>query len=349
MVSVRTPATPSDVAFMRRLQDKQLVPLWDFFGDWFSAEPKIAAKPFLWRYEELRPLLMESAEVISAREAERRVLVLENPGLEGEHLVTDTLYAGLQLITPGEIAPAHRHTAVALRFVIEGRGGYTAVAGERTLMEPGDFIITPSWAWHDHGNEGEGPVVWLDVLDIPTLRYLGANFSEHYPQARFPEGPPINDSLYRYAANMRPVGYTRESLASPIFSYPYARTREALERLKQHSEWDECHGLKMEFIDPTTGEPAIPTISTFIQLLPARFVGAAYRSTDGALFCVAEGCGSITIGAGDDAVSFQYSPRDIFAVPGWRPYRIEAREESVVFSASDKIVQTKLGVWREQR
>lgn len=336
-------------AFTKRIEADRLVPLWNFFSDWFTFDPVPEAKPYLWHYDGLRNSVLESANVISAREAERRVLVLENPGLIGKHLVTDSLYAGLQLITPGEVAPAHRHTPVALRFIIEGSGGYTSVAGERTYMEPGDFIVTPSWAWHDHGHEGEGPVVWLDVLDVPLIRFLGANFTEHYPEERYPEGPPANDSLHRYGSNLRPVGYRRDTLASPIFSYPYSRTRESLERLKNHSDWDPCHGLKMEYIDPTTGGPAIPTISTFIQLLPKGFSAAPYRSTDGGVYCVAEGAGTVRFGDGDDATEFRFGRRDIFAVPYWQSFRIEADEETVIFSATDKIVQTKLGVWREQR
>lgn len=346
------PGTASKAAsaeFTRRIERDQLVPLWNFFNDWFTTGPRVSARPYLWHYDAIRPALMESADVISAKEAERRVLVLENPGLTGRHLVTDTLYAGLQLITPGEVAPAHRHTPVALRFVIEGEGAYTAVAGERTWMEPGDFVITPSWAWHDHGHEGEGPFVWMDVLDVPLIRFLGANFTEHYPEERFPEGLPANDSLYRYGANMRPVGYARERLASPIFSYPYARTREALDRLKRRGDWDPCHGLRMEYIDPTTGGPAIPTISTCIQLLPKGFGTRPYRSTDGGVYCVAEGSGRVSIGEGERRETFEYSKRDIFAVPCWEPFSIDAAEESVIFSATDRIVQTKLGVWREQR
>ncbi|HEY5624055.1 MAG TPA: cupin domain-containing protein, partial [Gammaproteobacteria bacterium] len=256
---------------------------------------------------------------------------------------------GLQLVMPGEIAPAHRHTPVALRLVIESDGGYTSVAGERTWMQPGDFIVTPSWVWHDHGNDGTEPVVWLDVLDVPLIRFLGANFTEHYPEDRHPEERPVNDSLYRYGMNMRPVDYSGGGLASPIFSYPYTRTREALERLKGHSEWDPCHGLKMEFVDPTTGGSAIPTISTFMQLVPEGFETETYRSTDGAVFCVIEGHGTVKIGSGDDQRSFEFGPRDIFCVPCWFPYSIRATEEAVIFSASDRVVQTKLNVWREQR
>ncbi len=336
-------------AFTQRVGREQLVPLWNFFNEWFTHEPRVAAEPYVWHYDGLRDLLLESADIISAKEAERRVLVLENPGLQGKHLVTDTLYAGLQLITPGEIAPAHRHTPVALRFVIEGAGAYTSVEGEKTWMEPGDFIVTPSWAWHDHGHEGEGPFVWLDVLDVPTIRFLGPNFTERYQEERFPQRAPANDSLHRYGTNMRPVGYAPATLASPIFSYPYARTREALERMKLHTEWDPCHGLKMEYIDPTTGGTAIPTLSTFIQLLPKGFTTERYRSTDGAIFAVAEGEGSVTFGQGQSAQTLRFSKRDMFAVPCWAPYSIAAEEETVLFSASDRIVQTKLGIWREER
>src|SRR4029077_7922899 len=113
----------------------------------------------------------------------RRVLILENPGLpDGSAQITGSLYAGLQLILPGEVAPSHRHTQSALRFIVDGDGAYTAVDGERTIMHRGDFIITPAWTWHDHGNEGREPVVWLDGLDIPMVALFDAQFAETYPE-----------------------------------------------------------------------------------------------------------------------------------------------------------------------
>ncbi len=107
------------------------------------------------------------------------MLILENPALRGQSAITQSLYAGLQLILPGEVAPSHRHTQSALRFIVEGSGAYTAVDGERTTMRPGDFIITPSWTWHDHGHDGTGPVIWLDGLDIPMIRFFDAGFAEN--------------------------------------------------------------------------------------------------------------------------------------------------------------------------
>jgi gentisate 1,2-dioxygenase len=348
-ISRGTDRTTEPDQYHARIDAAHLAPLWTFFKEWFAAVPRPEGVAHLWRYDAIRPLLLESASTISTDEAERRVLVLENPGLAGRRTVTDSLYAGLQLIMPGEIARSHRHTAAALRFIIEGSGTYTAVAGEKCYMEPGDFIVTPSWAWHDHGNESHEPTVWLDVLDVPLIRFFGAGFSEHYSEPRYPETAPPLDSHYRYGRNMLPAGFRRQSATSPIFSYPYARARETLDRLKAQTEWDPCHALKMEYIDPTSGGPAIPTISTFLQLVPQGFGTRRYASTAGAVVCVVTGHGRITIGRDDAQSEIDYQPRDLLAVPSWHDLTIHADEETVLFSASDEAVQRKLGVWRERR
>src|SRR5688572_12739871 len=350
MTRAHDPAREStEAAFRRSLAAAHVVPLWPFFKEWFSAEPRPAARPHLWRYSDLRPIVMESAAAVSTADAERRVLVLENPGLDGRHLATDSLYAGLQLIMPDESARAHRHTAAALRFIVEGENTYTAVAGERCYMRPGDFIVTPSWAWHEHRNEGKEPTIWLDVLDVPLIRFLGAGFSEHFPEPTYPSKVPPGDSQLRYGRNLLPVGYRRGAGASPVFAYPFDYAYEALEHLRAHSDWDACHGVKMEYIDPTTGGPAVPTISTFLQLLPQGFATARHRATASSVVIVVRGRGRVTVGEGTDASSFDYEPKDIWAVPSWQPVSIAAGDESVLFCASDEAVHRKLGVWREQR
>lgn len=129
---------------------------------------------------------MQAGAVITAEEAVRRVLVLENPGPPGKSSTTPNLYAGLQLILRGEIAPSHRHTQSALRFVIEGKGAWTAVNGEQTTMHPGDFIITPSWTWHDHGSPGTTALrrqlaerfdALLELGELPDLNVLFDEFA----------------------------------------------------------------------------------------------------------------------------------------------------------------------------
>ena len=184
-MTTATQSAPADArrAFYSRIQALHLTPLWEELHALVPREPQTPCVPALWRYDEIRPFLMESAELITAEEAVRRVLVLENPAIPGRSSITQSLYAGLQLIMPGEVAPSHRHVQSALRFIVDGKGAYTTVGGERTTMYPGDFIITPSWAWHDHGNEGIGgssePVVWLDGLDIPMVRFFDAGFAEN--------------------------------------------------------------------------------------------------------------------------------------------------------------------------
>src|SRR6266699_2259770 len=160
------------------LQRLWLKPLWLVLSDAFTAEPNTEIVPHIWRWADVRPRMLEAGRRISAEEAERRVLMYLNPGLQGRPGATQTLVSGIQLIMPGEIAPTHRHVPSALRVVVEGRGAYTTVSGEKTLMRPGDFVTTPNWAWHDHGNETSEPMIWLDGLDMPFVLALNAMFYE---------------------------------------------------------------------------------------------------------------------------------------------------------------------------
>ncbi|PTB22792.1 gentisate 1,2-dioxygenase [Trinickia symbiotica] len=336
-------------AYYEQLAARGLSPLWESLHSLVPKEPRPQAVAAIWKYARIRDLIMRAGTLISAEEAIRRVLVLENPGLEGKASITSTLYAGLQLILPGEIAPSHRHTQSALRFIVEGRGAWTAVNGERTTMHPGDFIITPSWTWHDHGNpsveEGGEPVVWLDGLDIPLIASLNAGFAESYPRATQPVARPEGDSFARFGHNMVPVRHRVDDPSSPVFSYPYDRSREALDILHRNGELDEWDGVKLRYVNPATGGWPMPTIATFMQLLPAGFSGRSYRSTDATVYCVVEGQGSVRIGD----TSFAFEPRDVFVVPVWQPASLTASTESVLFSYSDRPVMSALNLLREER
>jgi len=225
-----TAVTPSAErqAFYDRIGEHSLAPLWERLHSMVTRSPVTPALPAKWDYDAVvRPFLMQAGGLITAKEAERRVLILENPGLSGQTSITHSLFAGLQLIMPGEVAPAHRHSQSALRFIIEGHGAYTAVEGERTMMEPGDFVITPSWTWHDHGNDTDQPMVWLDGLDIPIVRLFDASFAEPANADSQTVTRPAGDSLARYGANMLPVDWHPTVKSSPVFNYPYERSREA--------------------------------------------------------------------------------------------------------------------------
>lgn len=342
---VKPELTPERKEFYRRLGARNLAPLWEVFADLFPPQPRPQTAPVLWRYDEVRPLLIEGGGLLTPQEAERRVLVLENPGLQGLSRITNSLYAGLQLILPGETAPAHRHASAALRFVLEGTTAYTAVEGERTTMSPGDFILTPSWTFHDHGNPSGGEAtIWMDGLDMPMVNLFDTSFAEHHGRDVQAERVPEGDSLARYGANMLPVDFYPRRASSPIFSYPYSRTRQALEELYRNGPVHQCHGVKMRYVNPATGGHTMPTIGAFMQLLPRGFAGVPYRQTDAAVYAVVEGRGRTRVGG----TTLDWTPRDIFVVPSWAPVAHEASEDAVLFSMSDRPAQQALGLWREQ-
>lgn len=333
--------------YYRRLAPGNYKALWNVLGDLVTPTPRPTLVPHLWHYTEARAYLMEAGSLITAMEAERRALILENPACPGEARITDTLFAALQLILPGEVAPAHRHSQSALRFVIEGAGAYTSVDGEKTLMCPGDFVITPSWTWHDHGNETSEPMVWLDGLDIPIIHFMNASFAERLGEDKQVLTRPTGDALARYGSGLMPVDHEPgASLASPVFNYPYDRTREALEALKKGEAWDGCHGIKLKYVNPATGGAAMATISTHIQLLPKGFETAPYRASDGTVFICVEGEGHSII----DGKRFDWGEHDIFILPPWVHVTHHAGAmDAVLFSYSDRIIQQKLGLWREER
>lgn len=332
-------------AFYGRADTQHLAPLWTRLKSLVPAAPTPSGVAHRWSYAEVRPHVLESARHISAAEAERRVMILENPALRGTSQITHTLYAGLQLIMPGEVAPAHRHTQSALRLVVEGSGAYTAVDGEKTVMQPGDFVITPSWTWHHHGHDAQGPMVWLDGLDIPMTHFFGSTFREDHEAAEAALTRPAGDSLARYGSGLLPVGWRSGSLNSPVFNYPYARSREALHTLSRGGAPDAHAGHLMRYANPVDGGWAMPTMATMIRLLPGGFATLPYRSTDGTVFLVIEGRGELRVGDRH----FELTAHDVAVVPGWTTYTLHASADLVLFSYSDRAAQEKLGLFREQR
>lgn len=357
MDTTATRAADERARLYAEMDPANLTPLWESLHALVPRQPRSPCLPALWRYDAVRPFLMRSGEVITAEEAVRRVLILENPGLRGQSAITQTLYAGLQLILPGEIAPSHRHAQTALRFVVEGAGAFTAVNGERTTMHPGDFIITPSWTWHDHGNESRNPVIWLDGLDIPTVRMLDAGFAENYPAPQQPVVRSEGSNFARFGANMAPMAHDAEAdphgPTSPLFAYPYERSREALARLRRDAAIDPWDGFKLRYLNPATGGWPMPTIAAFLQMLPAGFEGKAWRQTDGAVFSVVEGRGRATVEREVDGeverTVFEFGPRDHFVVPSWHRCCLSADEDAVLFSFSDRPIHAALGLLREER
>jgi gentisate 1,2-dioxygenase len=334
------PQSPELAAFSKSIRDQSLNPLWERT---VSQKPGTPCAPHIWRWDYVEPELLKACELIGTKDADRRVLMLENPAMKGSSFSAQTLFTGLQIILPGEVASAHRHTPNALRFVMKGEGAYTAVAGERTMMRPGDFVVTPNWSWHDHGNIGSEPVVWMDGLDSAFTKFFGTTFREDYPDDTQPLYRAEGDSQAAFGSALLPMEYRVEGTASPLLVYPYARTRAALAHLQKSAPLHSAHGVKLRYANPGTGKHPFPTMAAFMQLLPKGFAGAPSRSTENAVFNVAEGQGSVTI-AGE---KFDFGPHDIFVAPSWCEVAFTAREECVIFSYSDRAAQEAMGFYRE--
>lgn len=325
-----------------------MTPLWEVLDELVPAKPAGPVRSAIWRYEDIKDLVLQAGDLISAAEAVRRVLILENPGLPGSSAITRSLYAGLQLVLPGEVAPCHKHAQSALRFVLDGKGAFTAIDGERIYMEPFDLVLTPSGRWHDHGNETDQPIIWLDGLDIPLISTLDCGYVENLSTEVHPPTGPAGDNRNRYGANMRPVPTENtagiQTDGKALLHYPYSVWRETLDKCRLADTPDPHTGYKMEFINPTNAGPAMSTISAFVQLLPGGFETTALCSSDATVYSVCEGAGWARIGE----ETYEFGPRDVFVVPSWQPFSLIAADaETVLFSFSDRAVQRILGLWRQ--
>jgi gentisate 1,2-dioxygenase len=288
-------------------------PLWTVMSAMVPPQPGPKAIPHVWRYAQMRPLLGRAGRLISADEAERRVLMLVNPALRAP-FTTDTLFAGLQLILPGETAPAHRHTAFALRFIVEGSGGFTAVGGEKVAMERGDLILTPSWEYHDHGHEGEGEMIWLDGLDLPLWQAIPVSFAEPYARPRFPserkEGP--SRLKYPWSEILALVDQGSQSFAS----VPYTLR-------------DSAHPLSR-------------TIGASAERIDAGTSAPQRHETASAVYHVVEGRGTTRVGTAE----LRWERGDTFAIPAWMPYVHAAEEKSYLFRFDDRPLLEAIGAYR---
>jgi gentisate 1,2-dioxygenase len=335
-----------DLDDLRRLW---LKPLWLVLSEAMTAEPKTDIVPYIWRWSDVRPRILEAGRRISAQEAERRVLMYLNPGLNGEAGATQTLFTGIQLIMPGEIAPTHRHTPSALRVVVEGRAAYTTVSGEKTLMQPGDFVTTPNWAWHDHGNETDEPMMWLDGLDMPFILALNAMFYEELGDGSEiqPVVKELDDSQLRYNRGLRPAhdGFTGNY--SPVLNYRYEQVRETLELLDRSGDASDEEGVMLDYVNPLTGGPTLPTIAAHAQLIRPGEHTRAVRDTASRIYHVLEGRGSSIIGG----ERLDWEQGDTFCAPtwAWREHVVDtSASPAALFSFDDAPIQQPFGLYRRQ-
>ncbi|ADB51232.1 cupin domain-containing protein [Conexibacter woesei] len=339
-----SPPTVDPEVFYSKLPAFHVEPLWRARGLMRPA-PGREAVGCVWRYDEVRRLLLESGDVVTAAEADRRVLMLLNPGLDGAAAATANLYAGLQLVLPGEVAPKHRHAAAAIRFIVEGDGAYTAVDGEKSVMRPGDLVLTPNWTWHDHGNESDGPMIWLDGLDIPLVNKLDVPFFESPGEDRQLLTRPDDASARHWAqGRLRPLWEGDwQRRYSPVVNYPWTVTERVLRDAAADTDGTPHDGVVFRYTNPVDGGHVLPTLGCAVQLLKAGFRGAAHRHTSAAVYHVVRGNGATIV----DGARLTWGPGDTFAVPGWAVHEHAAGdEEAILFSFTDEPVLESLDLLR---
>ena len=332
-------------AFHERMHANNMYGLWELASQ-MTAQPQPKMIPHMWPWSVTEAIIAESAEAVPVGD-ERRALQLFNPGLGGRWATTNNLIAAVQILLPGEVARAHRHTPTAIRFIIEGSGAYTAVDGERVYMEPGDLILTPSWAWHDHGNETKERVVWMDGLDIPLIASLEAMFFSFYDKQQVAASRPANASQSMYGrAQLNPTWVKEKSKSSPLLLYSWEQTWEALNALRDH-EGSPFDGIAFEYRHPQTGGSVLPTMACWIQLLRPSEHTKAHRHTGSAVYYVVKGSGMTVI----DGQRFDWTKGDIIALPPWAVHEHangSASDDAVLFSIQDAPVLNALGLFYEE-
>jgi gentisate 1,2-dioxygenase len=331
-----------DESYYERVRDAHLVALWRV-PETDAPEPAPAESPYVWHYDELTGLLEEAGAVDLGGESDRRALNATNPGRVFG--TTHTMVAGYQMVLPGESAPAHRHTPAAIRLMLTGRG-HTVVEGEAVFMEPGDLVLTPGWTWHDHRNDSGEPMVWLDGLDVPFVRGMNAQFYEDFEGKQLqPRLVPEDASVSRYGAGVVPSGESATTRHSPLTKYSYASSLESLRRLRE-VQGDPEHGVSIDFVNPLTGGPVLPTLACAMDLLPAGRTSRRRRHTSSTVFCVTQGEGCTIVGG----ERLDWKHKDFFVVPSWTWYEHHATgdQDVTLFSMSDRPLLEPFGLYREQ-
>jgi gentisate 1,2-dioxygenase len=319
--------------------------LWNLDHAERQSDPKTRVKPHLWKWQEIYDSLLQAREKISVASGsvERRVIRLVNPGMPEHEMTSHTMLFSFQLIQPGEVAPAHRHTMAAIRFILQGRGAYTNVDGQKMVMEDGDLILTPQWAWHEHAHEGDEPMVWIDGLDVPFIQSLQAISFQPYRQGRLPVNEGIDPQAY-YGMT-RPVEKSEQE-CMPFLHYRWRDTYPALQRLAR-TMTNRYDGVALEYVNPATGGSTLPTLSCWIQMLHADERTKSHRHNSTSIYHAFRGSGTTMI----NGEPFQWEQGDTFIVPLWSWHEHVNRsstEEAILFSMHDVPILKAFGLYREE-
>jgi gentisate 1,2-dioxygenase len=328
--------------YRSELTAQNLVPLWPSLRAVLPpGKPIPRTKATCWPYQALRPLLLKAGELTPIEKAERRVLVLANPGHGLEKMqASSTIYLGMQLLLPGEWAPSHRHTPNAVRMIVEGEGAYTTVEGEKCMMSRGDLILTPTGLWHEHGHDGDQPVIWLDVLDLPMVYYMEASYvTEGKAQAVTSNSA---DRAYQRGGVVPAPMFTRSAQSYPMLRYPWVEVRAALQALA--ASQPEIDAVQVAYVNPETGLDCQKILGfSALMLRPGERLALAARST-AMVFHQIEGGATVSL----DGQQFSLGEADTCCIPGYTPITLNnhsADQPAFIFIADDAPLQKKLGVY----
>ncbi|RZF63519.1 cupin domain-containing protein [Sphingomonas populi] len=335
--------------YYRELEQFNAGALWTVANKIEPWQPQTASVPVVWRYRDLRDKVLRSTALVTPEQAGRRVIYLDNPGRHDVSAAVGWLYSGLQVMNPGELASSHRHSASALRFIMEGEGAFTNVDGHKMTLGANDFVLTPNGTWHEHGvAEGGTPCIWQDGLDIPLMNALEAGFYEVHPELQQAVTYPVDDSTLSWGnPGLRPAGAEWSKRYSPLFKYEWGATYEALHRFAKASDGSPFDGIHMDYVNPATGGPVMQTIGASIQMLRPAEHTKAHRQVGSFLYQCCKGSGYSII----NGRRFDWQERDIFCVPNWTFHEHvngSASEDACLFAFHDLPVMKALGLYREQ-
>jgi gentisate 1,2-dioxygenase len=323
--------------FYAELHRHHLEALWRINTKIMPFQPKPRALAWKWRYEDLARLAEVAGKLVPIdRGGDRRVLAAINPGLveaygDSVYGATATLWGAVQFLGPHESAPGHRHSPSALRFVVEGSGAWTTVDGERLTMAPGDLVLTPAYAWHDHQNDSDAPMTWFDGLDLPLACYLDAQFFEFYPSGEL--------QAAGCGSTPPPTG-AQPGRRSGVLRYRWDATEVALDALRDHP--DPHDDILLRYSDADR-RPVLPTLDAAIQLLRAGVRTTPHRHVHSVVYQAFRGRGETIV----DGVRFAWERGDIFALPPWAVHEHHAPDgDALLFSITDAPVLTALGLER---
>lgn len=337
-------------AFAATLDDLSLRPLWLAPVHSVSRAP---GRPFRraevahWPYKVMRDLLVETGAMISVEDAERRVFMLINPGYKEATAVATaaTIFIGLQLILPGERAPNHRHTATAARFIVEGNGAYTAVNGEKLPMAPGDLVLTPTDCWHEHGHKGEGPMLWLDILDLPLCVPLdGMTFEPGQLSSHLADVPDASETAYSCPGLVPYRAPNEQRPRYPMMIYRWAKVREALQATA--AVWDAHRPLHFMYVNPETGQSALAAYNFSARMLRPGEEIVVQPVSACAVVHVIDGAGESEI----DDRTIAWEKGDVISIPTYARVRHRnrsTRSPAFLMQVDDSPFQHSVGRFKQ--